>query len=1347
MANAEHLGGLIPRDYQVEVYQRAREGNSLLVLETGAGKTLIAVMLIRDAVEKERNRIAKEASSRKFVVYLVNNVHLAKQQSKVIQDFAPDIPVGLLYSDCGISFGSKEAWQGYAHSIEVLVLTAQIFLNVLRHGLLRITQTSLLIFDECHHARKNHPFNMIMHEFYRHANPRPQIFGMTASPTNSNQALDLAQYELTHNLDSAIIVPTPTEQLEDNTSTPEHRFIEYLPPQHQPTVPALSALLPYCEGFKALERVQVITETILSDLGWWAANWILLELMTEMIHNHKQHLSDATEEELSIQLEAFTVWEEHRPSIVANVEEDITLEPRHVTPKVVTLIGQLTGLLEHHGDKFRGIIFVPMRSIALMLDLLIKKLISGVEGLKPGILLGHGSSKSFHLFQMKHRKQESVIQAFRDGHLNLLIATRVAEEGLDIQPCNVVICLDTIDTIVAYIQSRGRARAKDSTFIVMYDSSKDCRRVHEIIKIEKSLPKMIRNPIQGQCNQHSANDLPEYEVQSTGAKITFNSAVELVMFYCSHLQSDAYTSNQPEWLFDCLESGFRCHLVLPSSCSVRFIDGDIWSSKTRAKQSAAWKGCVDLHRSNAINDNLLPTCEFPDEFGPDLNPSDFHHLGTQQASHCYTSKAPALWELAAKELPTHLFVNHVEHAIPGRRYFAIATRRPLPTLPPIQLISKSFTDNVILQPALFTTAFTAQQILLLAKYAEFVFSASLRKRLTCPADAVVYFFIPFLPNSKDIDWAAIHNTVPSCPHPESLHALEGCIVSHSLDNNRLHLVTKVRSDLNANSPIELNTKGESASLAQYIMARFNRKVKSPQLPVLETTHVPLTTNYLFFQPSVSASSKTKRTLYKPLLLLPENCMLYPIPYDIFLSVLLLPSLLSRVDALLLAAEVKEEFSLWDVCDKQIAEALTLPSASLPLDYERLELLGDAFLKFMVTVYLYVTRPKDDEGKMHCHRVRKICNKTLFQKCRQFNLTQYFNWKPLDKAKWRPPNFINPDALEDHALSEVRLNDKCLADVMEALLGAAVASGGEVAGLRCLMNLGLCFDDAASWEYIRNMYFVPKTPSSPSGLGFDLEAIQKTLGYKFHTPQLLYEALTHPSSRKFGTKNYQRLEFLGDAVLDYLVVRGLTNNFPAMPPGYLSDLKGLLVDNPTLARISVQVDLPRHLVHSSDPLASAIVKFLAHHEDGFANDRALWANSMPKAFSDIIESIIGAVFVDSGLDLKVASKVVRRVSLATYSQIITTASPPISRPNKHLVRYFNQAGCRGLRFIYSSLPEGDPSPGVACELYIHDQLMIVGRGPTETAARNAASSSLLGKINANPRFLERCDCTTMVSCSA
>ena len=88
--------------------------------------------------------------------------------------------------------------------------------------------------------------------------------------------------------------------------------------------------------------------------------------------------------------------------------------------------------------------------------------------------------------------------------------------------------------------------------------------------------------------------------------------------------------------------------------------------------------------------------------------------------------------------------------------------------------------------------------------------------------------------------------------------------------------------------------------------------------------------------------------------------------------------------------------------------------------------------------------------------------------------------------------------------------------------------------------------------------------------FDLEALEKRIGYEFTNPTWVIEAMTHPASNP--SFNYQRLEFLGDAVLDMVIMEFLFSKFPQASPGALSELKKQTVMNATLKKASERLGL-------------------------------------------------------------------------------------------------------------------------------------------------------------------------------
>lgn len=131
-----------------------------------------------------------------------------------------------------------------------------------------------------------------------------------------------------------------------------------------------------------------------------------------------------------------------------------------------------------------------------------------------------------------------------------------------------------------------------------------------------------------------------------------------------------------------------------------------------------------------------------------------------------------------------------------------------------------------------------------------------------------------------------------------------------------------------------------------------------------------------------------------------------------------------------------------------------------------------------------------------------------------------------------------------------------------------------------------------------------------------QRLQKALGYTFSRSDLLIQALTH---RSYGSVNNERLEFLGDSVLNCTVARALFDAFPDLPEGSLSRLRANLVRQETLADIALSLRLGESLLLGEGELKSG----------GFRR---------PSILADALESLFGAVFLDAGFDE--AQRVVR-----------------------------------------------------------------------------------------------------------
>lgn len=142
----------------------------------------------------------------------------------------------------------------------------------------------------------------------------------------------------------------------------------------------------------------------------------------------------------------------------------------------------------------------------------------------------------------------------------------------------------------------------------------------------------------------------------------------------------------------------------------------------------------------------------------------------------------------------------------------------------------------------------------------------------------------------------------------------------------------------------------------------------------------------------------------------------------------------------------------------------------------------------------------------------------------------------------------------------------------------------------------------------------------------LEQLQRTIGYCFSRPELLREALTH---RSHGTPHNERLEFLGDSVLNCVVAAELFARFSKLKEGELSRLRAHLVRQDSLHRVAQAIDLGSYLRLGEGELKSG----------GF---------SRPSILADALEALVGAIYLDGGFPA--AQEILRALFSAALSEI-------------------------------------------------------------------------------------------------
>ncbi|EFA11550.2 dicer-1 [Tribolium castaneum] len=389
----------------------------------------------------------------------------------------------------------------------------------------------------------------------------------------------------------------------------------------------------------------------------------------------------------------------------------------------------------------------------------------------------------------------------------------------------------------------------------------------------------------------------------------------------------------------------------------------------------------------------------------------------------------------------------------------------------------------------------------------------------------------------------------------------------------------------------------------------------------------------------------------------------------------------------------------------LLQALTMSNANDGINLERLETIGDSFLKYAITNYLYSKYENVHEGKLSHLRSKQVSNLNLYRLGRRKGLGEYMIATKFDPHdNWLPPCFYVPKELEealidaqfpancwtvadmaatrdmtlDDICSMVRqrgeslslsniipynlvtqhsIPDKSIADCVEALIGAYLIECGPRGALLFMAWLGIRvlpqLEDGTYGEIE-----LPKSPLS-NHLTYPREELdmlldgydqfERHIGYKFRDRSYLLQALTHASfSPNTLTDCYQRLEFLGDAVLDYLITRHLYEDTRMHSPGALTDLRSALVNNTIFASLAVRNGFHRYFRNLSPSLNEVVEKFVRLQEDSghtLVDELYLVVETeevedveVPKALGDVFESVAGAIFLDSGMSLDAVWKV-------------------------------------------------------------------------------------------------------------
>jgi ribonuclease-3 len=224
---------------------------------------------------------------------------------------------------------------------------------------------------------------------------------------------------------------------------------------------------------------------------------------------------------------------------------------------------------------------------------------------------------------------------------------------------------------------------------------------------------------------------------------------------------------------------------------------------------------------------------------------------------------------------------------------------------------------------------------------------------------------------------------------------------------------------------------------------------------------------------------------------------------------------------------------------------------------------------------------------------------------------------------------------------------------------------------------------------------------------ELDDLQEQLGYQFRDAGLLRLALTHPSvahEQGLPIQTNQRLEFLGDAVLQLALTRELYERFPAFGEGPLTKARAKLVNRRSLAERSRQLRLGSQLILSRGEELSG-------------------GRERPSALADTFEALLGAIFLDGGFDA--ARDFILRQFHGAMGEL--TAIPILENPKGELQELLQSFSSEAPRYHVVSASGPDHDRIFECTVR-HDGVELArGRGKSKKAAEGEAALAALAQL--------------------
>ncbi|MFA5020278.1 MAG: DEAD/DEAH box helicase [Candidatus Pacearchaeota archaeon] len=492
------LLNITPRDYQTEIVEKCKEKNCLVVLPTGIGKTLIALMLTIDRMQK---------FPLEKVVFLAPTRPLAEQHFEYFKKHLPE-----LFAQMDLFTGKIEAekrkkiWQ----TSEIIFSTPQCIRNDLKKRLYDLSEVSLLIEDEAHRCVKNYSYTYVAKAYLNQAKNK-RILGLTASPGTDKETIKAVCKDLS--IEEVELRTRDSKDVKQYLQELDVKTIKIEFPKKFEEIRKLLKTI-YDEKIKSLKNRNVLfgppnkitllecQKRVMRSIATGNKNFNLFYAASECaqaikIHHAIELLETQTLYSLNCYFESlFEQAKANKSKAVKklivhpnfnkaySLFKEMSVE-KIEHPKLLELRSIIKDKISEN-PRYKAIIFSQYRDSVAK----ICKELNLIQNVHAKVFVGQTKKGESGLSQ---KEQKQIIDEFSNGDFNMLCATSIGEEGLDIPEVSSVIFYEPVPSAIRRIQRAGRtARLMPGELIMLITTGTKDETYHwSSIRKEKRMHKAI----------------------------------------------------------------------------------------------------------------------------------------------------------------------------------------------------------------------------------------------------------------------------------------------------------------------------------------------------------------------------------------------------------------------------------------------------------------------------------------------------------------------------------------------------------------------------------------------------------------------------------------------------------------------------------------------------------------------------------------------------------------------------------------------------------------------------------------------------------------------------------------